>query len=228
MRAAIDRGVDIISMSWTIERTTHNADDIAELEDAIEDAAKKNILLFCAANDQGIVRDDSYPANSSVTRRFKIGAAEASGAIWKWSGDPQAVDFIMPGHNVVKERASELQFERARALTGSSVATALAAGLAALILHCVQFAAQHTLHTNPQRKLVTMEDFKAMKTHERMKEALAQLTSSSSQNKFVEVWKYFESPGKKGESASKEQKREIVTEVAHLLKSRPTFEVSTI
>ncbi|KAJ8131362.1 hypothetical protein O1611_g2265 [Lasiodiplodia mahajangana] len=53
IRAAIEREVDIISMSWTIEKTDRNSNDIEKLADAIRDAANKNILMFCAATDQG-------------------------------------------------------------------------------------------------------------------------------------------------------------------------------
>lgn len=40
-------------MSWTIEKTDRNGNDIKKLEDTISLAARKNILMFCAATDQG-------------------------------------------------------------------------------------------------------------------------------------------------------------------------------
>jgi hypothetical protein len=65
VRAAIDRKVHIISMSWTIEKTKENARDILDLEAAIEAAAKAGILMFCAANDQGVAsRDKSFPVST--------------------------------------------------------------------------------------------------------------------------------------------------------------------
>ncbi len=122
-------------MSWTLERTAHNTADIAELESAIEAAARAGILMFCAANNQGIVRDQSFPAACRGAKHLcKTGAAEASGAVWKWVGDPADVDFIFPGHNVVKDRPNDVPLEKYKTLTGSSVATAIAAGLAALVL----------------------------------------------------------------------------------------------
>jgi len=36
-------------MSWTIERTADNAEDIIKLEKAIAEAADAGILMFCAA-----------------------------------------------------------------------------------------------------------------------------------------------------------------------------------
>lgn len=217
-------------MSWTIERTPHNESDILELESAIAAAANERILMFCAANDQGIARDRSFPAACALTKHlFKIGAAEASGAVWKWVGDPADVDFIFPGHNVVKERPNDAPVDKCRTLTGSSVATAIAAGLAALVLYCVQLGALNTQASNQQQgqghPTVTMEDFKAMKGHERMKEAfLAIGTSQASGNKYVEVWDVFKPAAKQGEGAARERRIEIVTEVAKRLKTRKTFE----
>src|SRR5580658_493987 len=112
-------------MSWTVERTDANAKGITELEKAIELAAKEGILMFCAATDQGAYKDRSYPAASSTKKLFKIGAAEASGTALKWLGDQRAVDFIFPGHHVVKERPGDVPVHKFTSLTGSSVATAL-------------------------------------------------------------------------------------------------------
>lgn len=217
-------------MSWTIERTSRNEADIQKLESEIEAAAKAGILMFCAANDQGIARDQSFPAACGGTKNlFKIGAAEASGAVWKWVGDPADVDFIFPGHNVVKERPNDAPLEKCRTLTGSSVATAIAAGLAALVLYCVQLGALHTQALNHQLlqggNAVTMEDFKAMKGHKRMKEAFMAIgTSQASGNKYVEVWDVFGPAAKKAEGLERERRINIVTGLAERLKTRKTFE----
>jgi hypothetical protein len=230
VRAAIYKQVHIISMSWTIERTPRNAADIQELELAIEAAAKAGILMFCAANDQGIARDQSFPAACGGTKHiFKVGAAKASGTMWKWVGDASDVDFIFPGHNVVKERPNDAPLDKCRTLTGSSVATALAAGLAALVLYCVQLGALNTQALNQQQgqggNAATMEDFQAIKGHERMKEAfLAIGTSPASGNKYIEVWDVFGPAAKKADGVGRERRIEIVAEVAGRLKTRKTFE----
>jgi len=226
--AAVDRKVHIISMSWTIERTPQNTNDIRDLEFAVETAAKAGILMFCASSDGGIARDLSFPAACSGTKNiFKIGAAEASGTKWQWVGEP--VDFILPGHNVVKERPNDAPLEKCKTLTGSSIATALAAGLSALVLHCVQLGA---LHSELMKQLnvpgstgVTMSDFEAMKAHERMKEAfLAIGTSPNSSHKYIEVWNYFEAAAKKADGMPRDKKIEIVAELAQSLKRRRTLE----
>ena len=128
-------------MSWTIERTEDNKSDIAALEKAVRDAESSRILMFCAASDSGAVSDRSFPAKSVKELLFKIGAATEEGSKWKWVGDANSVNFIFPGYKVVQERYNEAFLENCKFLTGSSVATAIAAGLAALILDCVQRAA---------------------------------------------------------------------------------------
>ena len=143
LQCAVERGADIISMSWTIERTDENKSDILALEQAVQDAANKGILMFCAASDGGAVNDRSFPANSVKELLFKIGAATEDGSKWKWVGDATNIDFIFPGHRVVQERYKEAFLQNCNLLTGSSVATAIAAGLAALVLDCVQRAALH-------------------------------------------------------------------------------------
>ena len=130
-------------MSWTIERTDDNKSDILALEQAVQDAANRGILMFCAASDGGAVSDRSFPARSVKGAVFKIGAATEEGSKWKWVGDATNIDFIFPGHKVVKERYTEAPIQSCNLLTGSSVATAIAAGLAALVLDCVQRAALH-------------------------------------------------------------------------------------
>ncbi|CAN9474906.1 unnamed protein product [Alternaria alternata] len=218
VRAAIDRGVDIISMSWTIEKTVDNEADIRKLEISLDEAAKKNILLFCSANDQATDANGSHPAANPT--RFKIGAATAWGTAWRWTRASH-VDFIFPGDRVIKDRPGNVPFEKCSLVSGSSVATALAAGLAALVLYCVQFSVYHRNATNQQGKGVTMEDFQAMKTRDRMAEAFhAIYTTRDSDNKYIEVWNTFETAPREGEGKDKDTKREIIVTVANKLISR--------
>lgn len=216
-------------MSWTIERTDDNANQIEELKNAISNAAAAGILMFCAANDQGIARDDSFPAFGNADKLFKIGAAGASGSMWKWVGDPAEVDFIFPGQNVVRERPKDAPLEKCNTLTGSSVATAIAAGLAALVLCCVQLAALHNKDREQppapapagrQGHPVGMDDFYALKKHERMKEAFHAIgTSPTSGHKYIEVWDVFGVVAKPGDR----DRLDIVADIAQRLKQRKTM-----
>ncbi|KAE9368896.1 hypothetical protein N431DRAFT_547753 [Stipitochalara longipes BDJ] len=218
--AAVDKGVHIISMSWTIERTDANAPGIALLEKAIELAANSGILMFCAATDQGAYTDRSYPAASSTKKLFKIGAAEASGTALKWLGDQKAVDFIFPGHNVVKERPGDVPIDKHTSLTGSSVATALAAGLAAVILYSVQAGAL-TPTGRARERGVSMDDFRALKKHNRMRDAFLEIgTTDESEKKYIAVWERFKAAVKRAEVEPRDTWIDIVTDLAALLKKR--------
>ncbi len=147
----MERKADIISMSWTIKKTTENATHIEDLEEAVKTAATNGILMFCAASDGGAVTDLTFPAESGRDSVFKIGAATEEGKAWKWVGEGNNIDFIFPGLKVVQERYhQEALLQKCNLLTGSSVATALAAGLAALVLDCVKLAALH--YTNLLKK----------------------------------------------------------------------------
>lgn len=139
-------------MSWTIKKTEENTSHIESLEKAVQAAAKDNILMFCAASDGGAVTDQTFPAESQRESVFKIGAATEEGKAWKWVGEGKNVDFIFPGHEVVQERYKEALLQNCNLLTGSSVATAIAAGLAALVLDCVQLAALHYENLLDQQK----------------------------------------------------------------------------
>ena len=192
MRVAVDKGVDIISMSWTIERTDRNKADIDALQQAVELAARANILMFCAATDQGAYRDRTYPAASGTKKIFKIGAAEASGAAHKWLGDQSAVDFIMPGHQVVVERHDDRNVAKFTPLTGSSVATALASGLAAVILYCVQLGGIVKADGNQKAEALVSQRYADLRQHDRMKQAFQAIgLDPASEHKFVTVWQRF-------------------------------------
>ena len=130
-------------MSWTIKKTEENTSYTKQIDEAIKTAAANGILMFCAASDGGAVTDQTFPAESQRESVFKIGAATEEGKAWKWVGEEKNIDFIFPGHEVVQERYKGTLLQHCNLLTGSSVATAIAAGLAALVLDCVQLAALH-------------------------------------------------------------------------------------
>lgn len=130
-------------MSWAIERTENNSEALKDLAAAIDEAHQKNILMFCAGNDRGLSSyyNESYPANCGHV--FCIGAATATGERSVWVRDSE-VDFLFPGDNVMVE-AMDISLPLGNLVSGSSLAAALAAGLAAQILYCVEIAAPESL-----------------------------------------------------------------------------------
>lgn len=214
--AAIEKGVDIICMSWTINKGRDNEASIEKLENALARAAQMNILMFCAAADQGPVKDNSYPAATTRTKNiFKIGAAEASGEAMTWLGDPDLVDFIFPGHQVIKERTDDPSVRKFTALTGSSVSTALAAGLAALILYCVQIAA---IVSNESESGPDLSKYQSLKNHQSMKKAFLGIgTTETSKSKYLRVWDKFDKPVRDSEGQLKDQWIKNLTDLANTL-----------
>lgn len=141
IREAIRRKVHIISMSWTItppsNETVSEKEDMKELEQAISDALTANILMFCSASDEGANQTATYPSKAQPGNIFKIGGADANGGLYDRVGDISVVDFILPGQLVASEDLTDSALSK-QYWSGSSVATSLAAGLAALILYCAR------------------------------------------------------------------------------------------
>ena len=119
-------------MSWSIKQTETNAEDIQRLEDAIVVARRAQIILFASLSDDRPHPDKSaYPAcmSSDVIR---IGAATKEGDPFPGIRAKDA-DHLFPGVDIPYDFN-----DRHDLVTGSSVATALAAGLASLLIYCVR------------------------------------------------------------------------------------------
>ncbi|KAI1760721.1 hypothetical protein GGR53DRAFT_508767 [Hypoxylon sp. FL1150] len=129
---AIKENVDIISMSWNIERSRSNEADIDALASQIKAAAARNIIMYCAAQDKGQLGNadvEVYPAGSDTTKLKIVGAADPTGHPLNIV-DTDRVHYLFPGEVVLENDG--------KTITGSSAATALAAGTAAMILFCYE------------------------------------------------------------------------------------------
>jgi hypothetical protein len=193
IEAAVNKGVDIISMSWTIPEMAEGSADKLLFDNAMGRAIRNGILLFCSAADDGSFKATShYPAAFAPNKVFKIGAATASGKIYEWtSSSPSELDYILPGHEVYEKHPKYGPVPKSETHSGSSIATALAAGLAALILHCVRLAAIHTLITDPSKvkRRFSVDELRSLKSYKDMKSAFGKFhTNPESQMKFMEVW----------------------------------------
>jgi hypothetical protein len=203
-------------MSWTIDppEDDNQNQDVADLESAISDAAKANILMFCSASDQGARHTSSYPSKAT-NKIFKIGGADATGAVYKGVGDIDSVDFIFPGKLVEGECLGNTVTRNFKYLTGSSVATALAAGLAALILYCAQV---RILRSPTPQKDKARRDFQILKKHDKMMEAFRNIGATpASKHKYLKVWEIF---GKKvSDSVNRDQDKwiDLIAEVGATL-----------
>ncbi|KAK1240300.1 hypothetical protein MKX08_007742 [Trichoderma sp. CBMAI-0020] len=146
--------VDIISMSWTIEEQTPRQNlDLYDLEAAISAAESNQILMFCAASDQGgNATVNCYPG--MWNKCIKIGAATAVGDKY--------------GFSITQK-------------SGSSIATALASGLAGLLLCCDRLTC-----TSAEEQL---------QGQEQMRDAFRRLTGTDKSDRtFVEAHKTVAKP----------------------------------
>lgn len=120
IRWAIKRKVDVISISWTMNRES------TELHKAISEATDKHILIFCSTPDQGMY-SDAWPANDKNV--ISVSATDQYGHLTSQATGTIPADIRIPGQNVPVKMGTETQ-----SISGSSVATALAAGIASLAL----------------------------------------------------------------------------------------------
>ncbi|KAL7933306.1 hypothetical protein V8C35DRAFT_305479 [Trichoderma chlorosporum] len=140
IEAALDKKATIISMSWTIPIPAEGSKEKQRLDSVLERACSEKVLMFCSSSDQ-ISTTQHYPSAYKRSQFLLIGAAHDDGSPYGHSG--RGNDFIFPGVNVrTNDDTETLPKYLARKTsmtpesTGSSIATALAAGFAAMIIYC--------------------------------------------------------------------------------------------
>ncbi|KAL6906988.1 hypothetical protein GGI43DRAFT_380509 [Trichoderma evansii] len=210
--AAVRKKVHIISMSWTID-PPEDEEERRLLDLAIGTAANENILLFCSASDKGAKSSETYP--SKATKKiFTIGAATSSGMADPWVGNLGNINFTFPGTKVEMD-GLRTDDSSSREVSGSSIATALAAGLAGLVLYCVQV---RLLLSTDQEKQKARRDFQLLKQHDYMMKALKDIgTTEESNHKFIEVWEVFGKKVEEKERYDQERWLDLIAEVGMIL-----------
>jgi hypothetical protein len=130
VRWAIQQKVDVISISWVTKK------DHPALKKAIADATdgtqqhSRPILVFCSTADEGIYSGPVYPAAYDNTVR--VAATDKYGHLQPGSdGD---VNILVPGEDIDADGPSYMEKYVTGTVSGSSVATASAAGIASLAL----------------------------------------------------------------------------------------------
>ena len=125
-------GVDIISMSFTIAQP-------GNLADAIGKATREGIVMTCSTHDEGSKTEAAWPASLKGPGKSLIvlAACDKDGRTLRNIED-HAYDFLLPGQKV---SAGNIPFLKSdETISGSSVATALAAGVCSLTLTCDRLA----------------------------------------------------------------------------------------
>ena len=120
---------------------------IHEVHQVLKTAVERNVLMFCSAPDEGNFTEFAhYPSGPWRDRFLRIGAATASGTAFDWTPE-EGITYILPGVDVIMEQAAKVTHDtnplrRIPILeskeTGSGIAAALAAGLAAMVIYCVK------------------------------------------------------------------------------------------
>ena len=167
---AIILEVDIISISWTIHDPAASDTEQAQGQDtngtnalraAISSAKDKGILIFCSASDDIKKKgSETLPYNQERDYIFRIGAADAYGWSDKATGEHLAIDYyFLPGNQVADDGNPRLLLaEELKYRDSSSVATALAAGLASLVLYLVNF--MKIYHTSDAQNMNKMSRYR--------------------------------------------------------------------
>lgn len=171
-------------MSWTIPVPKEPGPAQNRFEAAVRKACSRNVLMFCSSSDDGHITNINYPSAVQRDKVFRIGAAHDHGLAYKYVG--KDVDFILPGVNVNVSATS--------AATGSSVATALAAGLAATIIYCCKISAlavktqtQTMSHDQILRQTFTESAVLKLSHHEDMKAAFGMI-GQVNDARFIQIW----------------------------------------
>ncbi|KAI0538335.1 subtilisin-like protein [Xylaria digitata] len=137
--------VDVISMSFTLDNKSPS------LETAIVQASKKGIVLLCSTADEGENRAHAWPASFSEA----LAIAACSDAGEKLLTSTTEAQYYFRGENVLYDsvRGGNSSVEK---ISGSSVATAIAAGVASLCLACCRI--DNTEVPNGSKKVAELFD----------------------------------------------------------------------
>lgn len=195
IKHAVKRGVDIISMSWTISKPGEEIDKKGydRLKNVMAEATSESAsapvpLLFCAAADDGqggSNNDEELPSAMTYSKLICIGAATSTGQTWPKVSHANARQYFFPGVDIPDLRKN-FQYNHESPDTdpfvnsGSSIACALAVGQAALILHCVKLGVYYTKKKEKhQVEIITEDDLERMKEYEHMRKAFDALCSQN-------------------------------------------------
>ncbi|KAK2010069.1 hypothetical protein LZ32DRAFT_589032 [Colletotrichum eremochloae] len=202
IEAALEKNATIISMSWTIPVPPEGSKEKQLLDSVLEKACSRNVLMFCSSPDQ-ISATKHYPSAFRRSRFFLIGAAHDDGSAYGHAGKDN--DFIFPGVNVNTSGGASLpafladKMSSSKELTGSSIATALAAGLAAMITYCFKASALAIATTRMEQgkdyvagpELVQPGDVEKISQHSVLKTAFNRIGRMDN-GQFIQVWNRFQ------------------------------------
>ncbi|KAL2140335.1 hypothetical protein VTI28DRAFT_3979 [Corynascus sepedonium] len=206
IQAALDVNATIISMSWTIPMNQGDSEAVKKLHHVLKTAVERRVLMFCSAPDKGKFIELDYPSGPWRDRFFRIGAARASGTVFEWTPD-EGITYILPGVDVIPGQTVNNSYDARSGIptriadsgaTPSNIATALAAGLAAMIIYCVKASVlrMKMVYGGDRPPLGCMQyDAAELIAHpDEMRRAFASL-GRITPNRFIQVWEELDKRG---------------------------------
>ncbi|KAI1635751.1 hypothetical protein F4809DRAFT_612809 [Biscogniauxia mediterranea] len=211
IRAAIALKVQIISVSWTIRYRGANRtnpalsendpskpvkkDPFTQLADAIDEVKKKGIIMFCSASDDiQTTAMKALPYSQQPEHIFRIGAALWLGQRDPTTETPDRIDWYFPGNQVAEAKNPRLRGP-VKYHDGSSAGTALAAGLASLIMYLARLVQARHTETGNRREARLFEEFATgLEDRTKMKQALDMIGKKGNyqqDKKYLPVWDVF-------------------------------------
>jgi hypothetical protein len=128
---AIQQRVDIINCSFVLFRSDPS------LEEVIRKADTNGIAIICSTSDEGYIRTRVWPAayvENTISNLFPVAPIDEFGRITRYGSDVLA-SYLLQGEAVDASRKGD-KAEESDIVTGSSVATAMASGLASIVIGC--------------------------------------------------------------------------------------------
>ena len=134
---AIEKKVDIISMSLGMSANNE------KLERAVKEAISKNILVVCAAGNEGDgnATDFQYSYPAAYTDVISVGAVDKKGEPAYFSSANLVVDVVAPGVDIISTYPNNSY----ASLSGTSMATPYVSGSLALLKNWSQEEFQRSL-----------------------------------------------------------------------------------
>ncbi|KAI1318151.1 hypothetical protein F5Y16DRAFT_135965 [Xylariaceae sp. FL0255] len=203
LEQAVKQNFDIISMSWSVKHIQgteeNNTKDIDRIKTALRQAENSK-LLFCSSPDMGNITLDEFgnylPVGFEKNSVFRIGAATADSNASSRTGGYDLIEFNFPGQDVREKLGTEVSMEDTSLKSGSSIATALASGFAALMIHVVRMAVIHTYkhgkENSSEANILKLSSLEAIKSPTAMRKTFA----SMAKNNYVHVYAEFDQRGK--------------------------------
>lgn len=172
------------------------------MDTVLQRACDTKVLTFCSSFDQGRYDGTTYyPVASKAESFFLIGAAKDNGMAHDYI-DSEKLDFLFPGAEVIERHDSDNPNHsrdnetKLGSMTGSSVPTALAAGLAATILYSFKAAALANIVQRSSSR--EMKNEPILSSHEKrlsdprlMRNAFQSL-GSTTDGRFIRLWETLE------------------------------------